>query len=102
MASSQPDLLTGIAPASDPATVVFEVTPDFVARIRTELNDTLRLVREASHVPWPDLTRATLAELRFISFTRWLPEAEAAELRAAFDLEMGRLYDAEDRRMHGG
>jgi hypothetical protein len=96
MTSSQPDLFAETEPAREPAAV--EVTPDFVARIREELNSTLRLVREAELLPWPDLTRATLAELRFNSIARWLPDAEAAELRAAFELEMGRLYDAEDRR----
>lgn len=44
----------------------------------------------------PDLTRATLAELRFHSIARWLPEDEAAELRAAFETELTRLYAAED------
>lgn len=98
MTSSQPDLFAELAPASEPQGVRFEATPEFVARIRAELNETLALVRAAELLPWPDLTRTTLAELRFNSITRWLPDAEAAELRAAFDAEMGRLYDAEDRR----
>ena len=51
MASSQPDLFAEIAPAADPATVTFQVTPDFVARIRAELNSTLALVREAELLP---------------------------------------------------
>lgn len=76
----------------------FEATPDFVARIRAELNETLALVRAAELLPWPDLTRTTPAELRFNSIARWLPDAEAAALRSAFDAEMGRLYDAEDHR----
>ena len=76
----------------------FEATPDFVARIRAELNETLALVRAAELLPWPDLTRTTLAELRFNSIARWLPDAEATELRSVFDAEMGRLYDAEDHR----
>ena len=98
MASSQTDLFAEIAPAPDPAAVVFEATPDFVARIRAELNETLQLVRAAELLPWPDLTRTTLAELRFNSIARWLPDAEAADLRRAFAAEMPRLYDAEDRR----
>ena len=98
MASSQPDLFAELAPAADPQAVAFEVTPDFVARIRAELNATLALVRAAELLPWPDLTRTTLAELRFNSIARWLPDGEAAALRQACDAEMARLYEAEDRR----
>jgi hypothetical protein len=54
----------------------------------------LTFVDAAELLPWPDLTRTALAELRFNSIARWLPDAEAAELRSAFDAEMGRLYDA--------
>ena len=102
MTSTQIDLFAELAPASGPEAVVFEVTPDFVARIRAELNDTLQLVRTAELLPWPDLTKTTLAELRFNSIARWLPEDEAAALRQAFDVEMARLYDAEDRRAEAG
>lgn len=98
MAASQPDLFADLAPVPEPQGVRFEATPDFVARIRAELNETLALVRAAELLPWPDLTRTTLAELRFNSIARWLPDAEAAALRSAFDVEMGRLYDAEDER----
>jgi hypothetical protein len=102
MASSQTDLFAELAPAADPATVVFEATPDFVARIRAELNSTLTLVREAELLPWPDLTRTTLAELRFNSISRWLPGTEAAALREAFEAEMARLYEAEDQSTGAG
>ena len=102
MSSEQTDLFAELAPASGPAAVAFEVTPDFVAQIRAELNDTLQLVRAAELLPWPDLTKTTLAELRFNSIARWLPEDEAAALRQAFDAEMARLYDAEDRRAEAG
>ena len=98
MASSQPDLFAELLPAPESQGVRFEATPDFVARIRAELNETLALVRAPSCCRGRNLTRTTLAELRFNSISRWLPDAEAAELRSAFDAEMGRLYDAEDRR----
>jgi hypothetical protein len=77
-----------------------EFTPSaaFVDRIRSELNDTLALVRAADRLPWPDLTRTTLAELRFKSIVRYLPPLEAAALTAAFDAEMDRLYALEDAR----
>lgn len=100
MPVSQPDLF-GEAQASleDLLPAGFErPPPDFVARIRGELEATLRTVRRAEQLPWPDLTRATLAELRFNSIAGWLPDAEAATLRAAFETEMARLYEAEDRR----
>ena len=76
--------------------------PDFVARIRRELGATLGSVRGAARLPWPDLTQATLAELRFHSIARWLPGGEAAELRAAFEAEMARLYAAEDELAEAG
>lgn len=69
---------------------------DFVARIRDELRETLALARGASALPWPDLTRATLAELRFRSVSNWLPPDEAEAMRAAFEAELARLYAAED------
>jgi hypothetical protein len=50
----------------------------------------------------PDLTRTTVAELRFNSISRWLPAYEAAAMREAFDAEMARLYEAEDRRADAG
>jgi hypothetical protein len=102
MASSQPELFAEISPAADPQMVVFQATPDFVARIRAELNQTLALARAAELLPWPDLTRTTLDELRFNLIARWLPEPEAAELGQAFDAETTRLYDAEDRRAGAG
>jgi hypothetical protein len=71
---------------------------EFVARIRIELETTLCTVRQAERLPWPDLTRATLAELRFHSIAKWLPEEEAAEIRAAFEAQMKRLYELEDDR----
>jgi len=75
---------------------VEEPPADFPARIRGELEATLRCAREAAPLPWPDLTRTTLAELRFHSIAGWLPDAEAAALRAAFAAEMTRLYERED------
>jgi hypothetical protein len=66
--------------------------PDFVARIRGELTETLARVREAVGLPWKDLTAATLAELRFDSITGWLPAGEAAALQAEFHRELDRLY----------
>jgi hypothetical protein len=47
-------------------------------------------------LPWKDLTAATLAELRFDSIAGWLPQDEAAALRAGFHRELDRLYAALD------
>lgn len=65
---------------------------DFVQRIRDELTGTVAQVHGAAALPWKDLTKATLAELRFDSIAGWLPEDEAAALRAAFHRELDRLY----------
>lgn len=65
---------------------------DFVERMRSELNATLALARDAARLPWKDPTAATLAELRFNSIAGWLPAAEADMLRASFAVEMTRLW----------
>ena len=98
MPATQPDLFADHEAAREERVPVgFEPPPaDFVARIRNELESTLRAVRQAETLPWPDLTQATLAELRFHSIARWLPDDEAAALRAAFEVEMARLYEHED------
>jgi hypothetical protein len=67
---------------------------DFIARIRDELARTLTKAREASALPWRDITQAYLAELRFNSIIAWLPPDEARVLRADFQRELGRLYAA--------
>lgn len=69
---------------------------ELAPRVRDELRSTLATVQAAERLPWPDLTRTTLAELRFHSIARWLPAEEAADMRAAFEIEMTRLYAAED------
>jgi hypothetical protein len=66
--------------------------PEFIARIRGELMETLARVQDAPDLPWRDLTAATLAELRFHSIAGWLPDDEAKALRASFQREMSRLY----------
>ena len=94
MKPSQPDLFAEqeTVPEGPAPMAPGQVPADFVARIRDELEATLLLVRQARALPWPDLTRATLAELRFNSIARWLPAGEAAALQAAFEAEMARLY----------
>ena len=57
--------------------------PDFIARIRRELESTQRARVTRARMPWRDLTAATLAEMRFNSISDWLPDDEASALRLA-------------------
>jgi hypothetical protein len=100
MPIAQPDLFAEQETAhAGRAPVAPEQPPaEFVTRIRDELEATLSTVRQAETLPWPDLTRTTLAELRFHSIAGWLPEEEAAALREAFEAEMKRLYQLDDDR----
>lgn len=68
----------------------------FVEEKRCELHATLELVRTAERMPW-DILAEIHAERRFLSISRWLPEAEGAALRERFEAEMARLQAAEDR-----
>jgi hypothetical protein len=89
----QPDLFAGLQqPARRP-----EMPPEFVERIRRELNATLALVTKSTELPWRDPTAATLAELRFKSVADWLPSREADDLRNRFGREMLRLWEAASR-----
>ena len=100
MSTRQPDLFETTAPASGGgyAALLREPPPaDFIERIRHELLGTLAMARAAARLPWKDPTAATLAELRFNSITNWLPAHEAEALRAAFNREMARLWEAAAR-----
>lgn len=55
------------------------------------------MARIATSMPWGDLTKATLAELRFNSIANWLPSAEANALRERFGREMARLWEAAEQ-----
>lgn len=80
--------------------VTFVPDAAFIDKIRRELVGTVEMVRTAESLPWPDLTQMTLAEMRFRSIARYLPDDEAAELRSAFDAAMERIYEIENRK-HG-
>jgi hypothetical protein len=98
MTRPQLDLFASHRPTREQGSSPALVQPpaDFIARIRGELEATLRIAREATTLPWPDLTHATLVELRFHSIARWLPADEATALTAAFEVEMARLYEREE------
>ncbi len=68
----------------------------FVEEKRRELHATLRLVQEAERMPW-DILEEIHAERRFMSISRWLPEAEGAKLRELFGAELARLWAAENQ-----
>jgi hypothetical protein len=70
----------------------------FIDGIREELLTTLALARDAAVLPWPNLTRATLAELHFNSVARYLPNAEAERLRGEFAVEIARLWAVEEAK----
>jgi hypothetical protein len=91
MPSHQPDLFANESPRTR-----MRMSEADVARIRGELQATLRMAREAERFPWPNLNSTMLAEMRFHAMARWLPEEECRELREAFEVEMTRLYEAED------
>jgi hypothetical protein len=94
--AQQPDLFALQADQSggnDPVYWMEEPPPeDFIQRIRDELLATLAMVQTANSLPWPNLTRMTLAELRFNSITNWLPKTEAVALRTEFAAAMVRIY----------
>jgi hypothetical protein len=88
--AAQSDLFA--AEAGDVSTGGEPPPESFVARIRDELTATLARVTAADTLPWADGTKALLAEMRFHSVAKWLPESEAAELCNRFEAAMARLY----------
>ena len=94
----QPDLFAAQTDLFDGQSGLLDEEPppeDFIQRIRDELHTTLALVRSAETFPWPDASRTLLTEMRFKSIAGWLPASEADALRAAFAVEMARLYAAD-------
>jgi hypothetical protein len=71
--------------------------PAFLERVRHDLELLLEEYRCAERLPGGDVTRATVAELRFHGLAALLPEAEARPLVEAFDAELDRLYAVEER-----
>ena len=96
-AATQFDLFAppGLPPAAAPVAEQDAGRASLVARMREELSAELDRLRAATRLPWPDYTASALAELRFESLTRWLPDEEAEALRAAHASELDRLYAAE-------
>lgn len=72
---------------SEPAEPVWRPDPE---RVRARLARILDEARGAAAMPW-DPAQASLYRTIFPDMTRWLPEAEAAALLAAFEAELARL-----------
>jgi hypothetical protein len=65
---------------------------EIIGMIRTQLRQTLDLVRSAESMPWTDQLEIIRADNAFRYGKEALPPEEAAELWAAFNREMDRLY----------
>jgi hypothetical protein len=67
-------------------------TPD-PETVRRRLRALLEKARSASRMPWSERD-ARMWQTVFPNMAKWLPEAEADQLRFEFDREMQRLYGA--------
>lgn len=65
---------------------------EIVAIVRARLHAALDLVKGAQQMPWPDMLSIIREDNAFRFGKDVLPAAEGAELWAAFDAEMYRLY----------
>jgi hypothetical protein len=65
--------------------------------IRLELQRMLAAACTPGRAPWPDITAATVAELRFNAMAERLPPEEAAALRSAHDAALDRYYESLNR-----
>lgn len=72
----------------------YQVTEADRVPVRRDLYALLEKARNAERLPW-DYTQAALAEMKIDSMSKWLPEAEAADLRQRFADELDRLYALE-------
>jgi hypothetical protein len=86
MSASQADLFGTSSRAGD------EPNDEIIAMIRVQLRQTLELVRSAESMPWTDQLEIIRADNAFRYGKDALPPEEAAELWAAFNREMDRLY----------
>jgi hypothetical protein len=86
VSASQADLFGTPSRASDaPGDEIIEM-------VRAQLRETLDLVRSAESMPWADQLEIIRADNAFRYAKEALPADEAAELWAAFEREMDRLY----------
>ena len=86
MSASQADLF------GTPSLANETPSDEIVGMVRTQLRQTLELVRSAERMPWADQMDIIRADNAFRYGKEALPPEEAAELWAAFNREMDRLY----------
>jgi hypothetical protein len=86
MSISQADLFSAPSRTGDMP------SDEIVGMVRTQLRQTLRLVQSAEIMPWTDQLDIIRADNAFRYGKEALPPEEAAELWAAFNREMDRLY----------
>jgi hypothetical protein len=82
---AQPDLFAAPEPAASEGVAAY---------VRLELHRMLAAAQQPGAPPWPDITAATVAELRFNAMAGTLPAEEAAALRAAHDAALDRYYES--------
>jgi hypothetical protein len=71
----------------DRPTPVFRADPDVV---RQKLHKILAEAKAAQTIPW-DAYQTGIHRITFPQMTNWLPDDEAAQLRAEFEAELARL-----------
>lgn len=89
-ARSRPDLFGEPQPdlfGAEPAPVAYRPDPD---RVRRRLERIMGQAREAATPPW-EPTQLSLYRTIVPQMTLWLPDDEAAEWRAAWEVELARL-----------
>ena len=86
MLASQADLFGTPSRAGDVP------SDEIIAMVRAQLRQTLELVRSAESMPWAGQLKIIRADNAFRYGKEALPPEEAAELWAAFNREMDRLY----------
>jgi hypothetical protein len=85
MCASQSDLFEQFEAGETPSDEIVRI-------VRTQLRQTLELVRSAGTMPWTEQLDIIRADNAFRYGKEALPPAEAAELWDAFNREMDRLY----------
>jgi hypothetical protein len=86
MSTIQPDLFGAPSPERE------QPSEEILAIVRRRLHAALDLVRGAGTMPWTDMLDIICEDNAFRFGKDLLPPAEGAALRAAFDVEMDRLY----------
>jgi len=90
--AAQPDLFASL-PRTEAAPAAARPEAE-LELIRRDLYPLLEQAERAERLPW-SYTRATVIEIQVEGWANWLPEAEAAAVRARFAAALDRLYALE-------